>query len=74
MPQDSRGGGIYPQDSRGVVNNPNNPTYLRHCSKSNHFKEGDISQRKTPSLKKNATPLHLTLVENKIELTVLFKL
>ena len=23
-------GGIYPQDSRGGVNNPNNPPYLRH--------------------------------------------
>jgi len=57
MPQDSKGGGVFTHRilGGGVVNNPNNPTYLRHCSKSNHFKEGDISQRKTPSLKKNAT-------------------
>ena len=33
-----------------------------HCS--NHFKEGDISQGKRPSLKKNATPL---LFANKLK-------
>ena len=31
--------------------------YPRSCICSNHFKEGDISHGKMPSLKKNATPL-----------------
>ena len=29
-PRTLGGGGIYPQDSRGGVNNPNNPPYGRH--------------------------------------------
>ena len=40
----------------------------------NHFKEGDISQGKKPSLKKNATLLLSTLDAYKNEFTVLFYL
>ena len=40
----------------------------------NHFKEGDISQGKKPSLKKNTTPMLSTLAEYKNEFTVLFNL
>ena len=34
---------------------------FKSCIFLNHFKEGDISQGKKPSLKKNATPLLSTL-------------
>ena len=34
---------------------------FKSCICSNHFKEGDISQGKKTSLKKNATPLLSTL-------------
>jgi len=39
--------------------------YPSSCICSNHFKEGDISQGKKPSLKKNATALLSTLGESK---------
>ena len=34
---------------------------FKSCICSNHFKEGDITQGKKPSLKKNVTPLLSTL-------------
>jgi len=48
--------------------------YPSSCFCSNHFKEGDISLGKKPSLKKNSTPLLSNVGEYRIEFTVLFNL